>query len=139
MSKVGDLAVNYYAQGYNCCESVWLAFAEDLTAEERDLGLQLAGGFGGGLGAGGDCGALCGGVMVLGRFYGRKLGEPRQEELPKLTKALYEYLTTEYGHSDCRNLKPSGDHKPTCSGYVRAMAEMTEKLLDEGLDSGDCG
>ena len=50
---------------YNCCQSVLVAFAEDLGLTE-DQAFSLGANVGSGMRCGSACGALTGGLMVLG-------------------------------------------------------------------------
>ena len=56
----GELAQRYFREGYNCAQSVLLAFG-DLTGLEEDMAAKLASSFGGGLGRMREvCGAVSG-------------------------------------------------------------------------------
>lgn len=146
MSASGDLAVSYFTtRGACCAESVWLTFAESdgISETERDFGNKLCFAFCGGTGAHELCGAIAGGVLVLGRWFGRTPSEPRNEDLPKYTKALIDAFTERFGHTTCRDLKPDiepSEAKKVCCEYVRFVAEKVEELLDKGIgDEEDCG
>ena len=59
-------ATNYFLQGFNCCQSVLLAFSDILNADPETL-KTIASGFGGGMGRLRDvCGAFSGMVMMAG-------------------------------------------------------------------------
>ena len=61
-----EIAKNYFLEGYNCAQSVFLAFAED-EGLNKDIALKIASSFGGGLGAQREvCGAVSGMCMALG-------------------------------------------------------------------------
>ena len=64
-----ELAFANHQNGYNCAQSVVLAFAED-TGVAPETMLAMVGGMGGGVGGSHEelCGAISGGVMVLGLF-----------------------------------------------------------------------
>ena len=65
MSKAA-LARGFFEQGYNCCQSLLLAFAEDIGLSD-EVALRLASSFGGGMGKLREvCGALTGAFMVIG-------------------------------------------------------------------------
>ena len=62
----GEIAKNNFLKGYNCCQSVLLAFCEDLGIDEKTA-LMLSSPFGGGMGRLREvCGAVSGMFMVLG-------------------------------------------------------------------------
>lgn len=66
----GDVAKEYFKQGYNCAQAVLLAF-EDLAGLEREALLKLTLPFGGGMGRLRlTCGAVTGMVMALGLITG---------------------------------------------------------------------
>ena len=65
-----ELAVNYFSSGYNCCQSLVLAFA-DLLPANREMLSKIACSFGGGMGRLREvCGAVSGMGFVLGSMYG---------------------------------------------------------------------
>ncbi len=59
-------AMELFREGYNCAQSVLIAFS-DVTGLDRELAGKLASSFGGGLGRMREvCGAVSGAAMVLG-------------------------------------------------------------------------
>lgn len=66
----GMKAAEFFLQGYNCAQSVVLAF-EDITGLDRSTALRLSSSFGGGLARMREvCGAVSGMAMVAGLLYG---------------------------------------------------------------------
>lgn len=71
MSVKGELAKNYFENGYNCAQAVALAFLEETKLEEQTL-LTLTSGLGGGIGRlRGTCGAIVGAGIVMSLLYGK--------------------------------------------------------------------
>ncbi|MDD5183944.1 MAG: C-GCAxxG-C-C family protein [Paludibacter sp.] len=69
IEKRTDLAVNYFEQGYNCAQSVLMAYS-DLYGIEEETAAKLATSFGGGMGRLREvCGAVSGMFLVLGLHY----------------------------------------------------------------------
>ena len=105
MSIHGDEAYNNFMKGYNCAQSVALAYAEEmhLTPEQA---LTMSAGFGGGVGRLREvCGAFSGIVLVLGALYGSP--DPSQKTaLYTEVQALAERYRTENGDGSivCREL-----------------------------------
>lgn len=65
MSK-GDIAKNYFENGYNCSQAVVLAFCEDFGLE-KETAAMIAAPFGGGIGRLREvCGTFSGINMILG-------------------------------------------------------------------------
>ena len=65
-----DLAVSYFKRGFNCAQSVVMAFS-DLIGMGEGESAKLASSFGGGLGRMREvCGAVSGMAIVLGVLYG---------------------------------------------------------------------
>ena len=60
-----ETAVEFFAKGYNCAQSVFGAFSEDLGME-RAAAFKIGNGFGGGVRCGDVCGAVSGAIMVIG-------------------------------------------------------------------------
>ena len=65
-----EIAIDFFKQGYNCAQSVVMAFA-DVTGLDAKQSARLASSFGGGLGRLREvCGAVSGMAFVLGALYG---------------------------------------------------------------------
>ena len=65
-----SIAIEYFKQGFNCAQSVVMAFA-DVTGLDAKQSARLASSFGGGLGRMREvCGAVSGMAFVLGALYG---------------------------------------------------------------------
>lgn len=144
MSKTSERALELYLkQGYSCSESVFIALAEadGLTPEEINLGNHYAGAFSGGMGVESVCGALNGGMLTLGRYFGRNIGEERKAEMKDYSAALFNAFVEEFGALDCSVLKHEPDAKQRCAQYVRFVVETLEEFLDNGLPGAeeDCG
>lgn len=83
----GELAYNNFLSGYNCTQSVAVAFAEELGLDEKTAA-RLSSGFGGGMGRLREvCGTFSGVVFVLSSLYG--YSEPKDLDAKK---ALYEKI-----------------------------------------------
>lgn len=145
MSIRGDQAYNNFMKGYNCAQSVALAFADEmhLTPEQA---LTMSAGFGGGVGRLREvCGAFSGIVLVLGALYGSP--DPSQKTaLYTEVQALAERYRTENGGGSivCRELlglsKPEGSpvasprtpeyyKKRPCPELVRLAANILDEYI----------
>lgn len=147
MSKYGEAAYANFFKGYNCSQSVVLAFAKEMGMTE-DTVLRLSAGFGGGMGRMREvCGAFSGAVLVLGTLYGSP--DPRQKT------ALYtevQLLAQRYrecngrGSIVCRDLlglqqaegspvaserTPEYYKKRPCPELVRLAADLMAEYIDE--------
>ena len=94
MSGKAEEAGGYFRQGYNCCQAVVLAFAEEagLTAKEAAL---LGSSFGGGMGRLREvCGAVSGMLMVAGLLKGYV--SPKDREGKTTHYALVQKLADEF-------------------------------------------
>ena len=65
-----EKALDYFARGYHCSQSVLAAFADECGLTETQA-LKLGGCFGSGMRKGEVCGACTGALMVLGALYGQ--------------------------------------------------------------------
>lgn len=70
-----EKAISLFSRGYNCAQSVFYAFADELGIDES-MAKNIALGFGGGMGRlQHTCGAVTGAIMVLGLHYGSEDGK----------------------------------------------------------------
>lgn len=116
-------AVRLFKSGYNCAQSVTLAFA-DLYGVPRELALRMSSSFGGGIGRMREtCGAACGMFMLAGLETGAVDGADAEGK--KLNYATVQELAEEFkrrnGSLLCRELL--GLSKPVVESTPEARTE----------------
>jgi len=134
----------FFKQGYNCSQSVLLAFAETygLSLEQA---AQVAAGFGGGMGRlGRTCGAVSGGLMAIGLARGIVWPADRdaKEQSYALARRFQALFAERYGALDCNDLlgvdisTPEGHARAQqegrftgCSVFVQGAAEILAEIL----------
>ena len=139
-------AINNFKEGYNCSQSVVLAFQDVLSIDAKEL-CKIASPFGGGVSRMREtCGAVSGMVLVLGNIIGYdtpEMGE-KKHDLYKNIQELLKIFENRYGSLTCRVLlnltqkhddpKPSQrDHlffnKRPCPELIGGAAEILEEYL----------
>ncbi len=106
------LASDYFSQGFNCAQSVALAFC-DLVKEEKDKILMLSSPFGGGMGQMREvCGAVSGMLLVEGLLSGYVSPTDREDKkrVYTETKKLAERFKELNGSIVCRELLSGISH-----------------------------
>ena len=101
-----EQAVAYFKQGYNCSQSVVLAFKDLVNIDEATL-LKIASPFGGGMGRLREvCGSLSGAFIILGLLYGYDTPETGQvkAELYERVQSLARQYENDKGSIVCREL-----------------------------------
>ena len=148
MSIYSEKAVDNFKSGYNCAQSVFLAFAEDFGFD-KETALKLSSSFGGGLGR---LREVCGAISSMFAIAGLKKGytSPNDDETKakhyELIQSLAEKFKSKYGTIICRELLelPEGADSPIpsqrteeyyqtrpCEAYIHLAAEIIEaELLD---------
>ena len=90
----GELAADYFFQGYNCTQAVVLAFADVLPIDRKNL-MKLSCSFGGGMGRLREvCGSFSGILIVLGLLYGYdgpETGEVKKEQYRRVQELAKEF------------------------------------------------
>ena len=148
MGNYSEKAVNNFKSGYNCAQSVFLAFAEDL-GYDKDTALKLSSSFGGGMGRLREvCGAVSSMFAIAGIVKGYT--SPNDDDVKAKHYELIQYLAEKfklkYGTYICRELLelPEGSDSPIpskrteeyyqsrpCEAFVRYASEIIEEeLLD---------
>ena len=105
MNEASTKALDYFHRGFNCAQSVFAAFADQVGMSERDA-LLFSSAFGAGLGRmRGTCGAFAGLCMVAGFCKGNLTGKPEEKEIIfSLTRELAETFKQKFGTLTCREL-----------------------------------
>ncbi len=143
----GELAKKYFEDGFNCAQSVLLAFCEDFGLD-KNTALMLSSPFGGGMGRMREvCGTVSGMFMVLGLAEGYSSAEssPQKAQLYKSVQALADRFKKDNGSIICRDLlglRINGKDSPVpsertesyykarpCSELCRYAADLTENYL----------
>ena len=146
MSK-GDIAKEYFEQGYNCSQSVALAFADEVGMDGK-LIARLTGGFGGGIGRMREvCGTVSGIAFVLSALYG--YSDPTDADAKAQLYADVQKVAGEFkdknGSVVCRDLlgltqdgfdNPQPEKrtdtyykKRPCGDLVKMSADLLEKFI----------
>ncbi|MCM1106465.1 MAG: C-GCAxxG-C-C family protein [Blautia sp.] len=143
-----EKAMSLFEQGYNCTQSVVLAFADLFGIPEETLA-QLVSAFGGGMGRLREvCGSMSGVFFVTGMLYGYH--EPKDFEGKKELYAKVQELAGRFeaqnGSIVCRELlgldhrrdvpEPSKRteeyyKKRPCKELIGSAAELLEKFMEE--------
>ena len=106
MGATAARAKALFQQGYNCAQSVAVAFAPEMGLSE-ETAARLASAFGGGMGRMREvCGAVSGMLLVAGMLYG--YSDPTSREEKRETYALVQRLAARFrqenGSIVCREL-----------------------------------
>lgn len=147
-----EMAMDNFKEGYNCAQSVILAFSDLINIEKKDL-LRLASPFGGGIGRMREvCGAVSGMIMVEGILLGYSSPDATDEkkEVYSRTRSLAEEYIQQNGSIICRELLQGVPHsdgsvpeqrndeyykKRPCAELVYCAAEILARhLIDRNIE-----
>lgn len=138
----GKIAEELFLSGYNCAQSVTVAFC-DLTGFDRDYAARLSSPFGGGMGRMREvCGAVSGMFIVLGHLYGYDTvgDDTDKKRLYEQVQQLAEKFRSQAGSIICRDILKDAASDPTPSARTaeyyasRPCAKMVRlgaRLMDE--------
>lgn len=104
-TPAAERALAYFHQGFNCAQSVFAAFAQEMGISEEQA-LRFSAGFGAGVGRmRGMCGAFSGLTMVAGHCKGNLCGVPEEKEVIfALVREQADAFKAEFGTLTCREL-----------------------------------
>lgn len=129
-------AGNYFKEGYNCAEAVFLTYRELLAPELDPSLVSLMTGFGGGLGESGCmCGALTGSITALNMIKARSTNQTSRDEAYQLAREFTDKFTEKYGATCCRALNPypfeTKEHLTNCLKITGNTSKMLAEFLEE--------
>lgn len=128
-----------FNEGYNCAQSVFAAFADEMGMDFEQA-LKLSAPFGGGLGRLREvCGAVSGMCMVAGAKYGCTVpgDEAAKLEHYALIQRMVGEFKDKHGSIICRELleqakgedgAPAPSHAQTCGKFVCGAAEIMQSI-----------
>ncbi len=136
LKNIADSAGDYHNRGYNCAESIFLAFREIAAPDLSEDMVRLATPFGGGMGRSGCvCGALSGAVLILGAARGRVSTETPRKESYELSSEFHNRFKAEFGATCCRILVKdkfgSKEQGEKCFKIITGSAELLMKFISE--------
>lgn len=120
-------AIGYKREGYNCAQSVAMAFAEEAAATPSDIA-RVCAAMGSGMCA---LGEICGVVSGMAVVCGLKAGDDSPKGKIAATKEaslLGKEFESRYGHLRCSDLKRPGAQVP-CEELVAGGARMLHAYL----------
>lgn len=146
MDNYSKRALELFQEGYNCSQSVFGAFAEDLGIDFATA-MRLSSSFGGGMGRMREvCGAVTGMFMVAGLKYGYDM--PGEYDGKSLHAELIQLLAKQFKETNksiiCRDLLAVSEESESvalekkttkysqmrpCSEFVGHAAELLEDLI----------
>lgn len=127
LEKRVNQAVDYFMEGYGCCQSVVAAFA-DLYGMDKQMALRVSAGFGGGVGRMRMmCGAVSALVILVGLDCGQTEGSDREGKSAcyKVVQELLAQSKTENGSLICAEILGLKGTEKAISSYV-ASPRTTE-------------
>ena len=137
-----------FCQGYNCAQSVFAAFHNDMGID-RETALRMMSSFGGGMGRLREvCGALTGIFAAIGILYGYSDPDDHDSKTRhyQLVQELAKRFKDEFGSILCRDLlqleetisDPTPEprtqtyyEKRPCAEYVRFSASLLDSLIND--------
>ncbi len=142
----GAYAVELFKKGYNCAQTVAVAFC-DVTGLEEDFAAKMASSFGGGMGRMREvCGAVSGMLMVAGLLYGYETpgDDVSKKEHYTRVQELAGAFREQVGSIVCREIlkNPPSDPNPTprtddfyakrpCARMVMLAARILDEYIQE--------
>ena len=140
-----ESATQTFNSGYNCAQSVFSAFSDDLKFD-RETALRISSGFGAGMGrTQATCGAVTGAIMVIGSKIGdlHGSGEGINDQIYSKTKEFINRFIEMNKTTNCRELvhsdlnteegqiffKENNIFKEVCMKCVSDAVDILEDIL----------
>jgi C_GCAxxG_C_C family probable redox protein len=154
MTDHSQRAMDLFKEGYNCAQSVFSAFSDELGMD-TETALKLSSSFGGGMGRLREvCGAVSGMFMIAGLQYG--YADPKDRKAKAEHYRLIQELAARFKEENhsiiCRELLglPAGPDSPTpeartqtyykkrpCVEMVGCAAKIMEQYMQNQEDRRD--
>lgn len=137
MTNRMETANAYHEKGYNCCQSVLAAFADQYDISE-ETALRLAAGFGGGAGTGELCGAITGGVMALDLIAGGDVtSDPKggKRRAAARSKMLQERFMEQFGALRCKELLKNEKEEPSDAVKALGIADHCGVMIASAVEA----
>ena len=143
LKNAADSAGSCHNKGFNCAESIFLAFREFAAPDLSEDMVRLATPFGGGLGRSGCvCGALSGAVMILGAAKGRVSPDVPRKISYELSNEFHNIFRGKFGATCCRSLVKdefgsAGQGRRCYQIITESAALLMNFLIEKGIVRDD--
>jgi C_GCAxxG_C_C family probable redox protein len=142
-----SIALDYFAGGCNCAQSVLAAFSNGMGTDSA-AALKISTAFGGGIvGMGQTCGAVTGALMAIGLRFGMTRGDDKaaKEKTRDIGKELIHHFESAFGSTTCKELlgcdlstpegieeaRSSGIFTTKCTSFVGKTVQLLEELIEK--------
>ncbi|MEG0367904.1 MAG: C-GCAxxG-C-C family protein [Coprobacillus sp.] len=129
------LAYDAHHDGYNCAQSVFIAYLDVLNITKEDA-MKVSYGFGGGVGLMREiCGTLTGGAMILGHYYGKEAADVKHKQfINQKVSSLCKEFEDSHGSIVCGELLGLREvnkdiNRKTCDELIEEVVRMLEKHI----------
>lgn len=131
ISERGEQAKKYFQSGYNCAQSVLMAFADKTDLTEQQI-MNISAPFGAGMSRMREvCGTVSGMFMAAGLISGNDAGTVHgKNAVYTVTQDLANQFKNRNGSIICRELLADGSQKRSCADLCYDAAEILESCLD---------
>lgn len=127
--SVRDAGLEYHSQGYNCCQSVMRALAEQSGLELGKANIGF--GFGAGMQIQSVCGALTGALISIGAAcFDSEQPNPCRPGSKELTLEIEKRFEDRFNTIMCGDILAKYE-KTLCGECIAAAAEMAEEIIKE--------
>ncbi|TQQ85868.1 oxidoreductase [Peptacetobacter hominis] len=116
-----------YKEGYNCAESVVIAYNKEF---ESDIPSRLCTALGGGCGVASLCGAINGSTLIIGHVKGRDDASGDKMISKRYVQDFMKTLHERYGTHMCKDLKAN---KVSCAEIMDISYELVKETLKKDL------
>lgn len=145
MMDHADRAAALFLSGYNCAQSIAVAFS-DVTGMDETTSARIVSGFGGGMGRLREvCGAVSGMITVANCLYGYTSPDPvAKKQCYAMVQELAEKFRMQNGSIVCREIlkNPPSDPNPTprteeyyqqrpCTRMVMVAAQILDEYISQ--------
>lgn len=146
MSRV-EKALNQFATGCNCCQSITTAFGPDYDLDSQNA-LKIGAAFGGGMSRlGNTCGAVSGALMIIGMAFRNTDPEDAEnkEHVYEIGQRFLNKFMELHNTVMCRELigidmndeqdlqraRETGIFEEKCPNFVKTAAQLLENILEQ--------
>lgn len=116
-----------YKEGYNCAESLIIAYNEEFNTS---IPVRICTALGGGCGVGSICGAVNAASIIIGEVKGRDHSSGDKMVAKRYVQAFMKEIDSRYKTHICRELKAN---KVTCAEIMDVSYEVVKEILKQDL------
>lgn len=122
------ISMDYYREGYNCCESIIMAANKKYKLNLNKDILKIASPINNGMGVGSLCSAIIGGVMIIGYIFEKNIS-PEHTPINHIRMEFIDNVSCKLRAINCSQICKNFISENNCTEVISIIADVLDRVI----------